>query len=221
MLALPSELVIVTLVVAVVMTFQLASTAFTVMPLAIAVPAVCAVGVPVLPEAVPGAAVSPGTNNCNFTKTPAFTVIDELVLAVLVPSVLSVAVTVRLPADFTVTLKVFVPATKAAFPGSTALLSEDVIATASVAFVIRFQLASTAFTVPLKAVPAVWAVGEPVLPVAVPGADVSPGARICNLLNAPTLSGIDALVLAVIPPCVESEAVTVAVPAVLSVTLKL
>ena len=61
MLALPSELVIVTLVVAVVMTFQLASTAFTVMALAIAVPEVCAVGVPVLPETVPGAAVSPGS----------------------------------------------------------------------------------------------------------------------------------------------------------------
>ena len=61
MLALLSELVIVTLVVALVMTFQLASTAFTVMPLAIAVPEVCAVGVPVLPVEVPGAAVSPGS----------------------------------------------------------------------------------------------------------------------------------------------------------------
>ena len=61
MVALLSELVMVTFVVALVMMFQLASTAFTVMPLAIAVPAVCAVGVPVLPEAVPGAAVSPGS----------------------------------------------------------------------------------------------------------------------------------------------------------------
>ena len=31
-----------------------------------AVPAVWAVGVPVLPLALPGAAVSPGSNNCNF-----------------------------------------------------------------------------------------------------------------------------------------------------------
>ena len=61
MVALLSELVMVTFVVALLIMFQLASTAFTVMPLAIAVPAVCAVGVPVLPEAVPGAAVSPGS----------------------------------------------------------------------------------------------------------------------------------------------------------------
>jgi len=61
MLALASELVMVTFVVALLMMFQFASTAFTVMPLAMAVPEVCAVGVPVLPEAVPGAAVSPGS----------------------------------------------------------------------------------------------------------------------------------------------------------------
>src|SRR5439155_14432070 len=59
MVALESELVIVTFVVAVLTTFQLASTALTTIPLAIAVPAVCAVGVPVLLVAVAGAAVSP------------------------------------------------------------------------------------------------------------------------------------------------------------------
>src|SRR3989454_5767998 len=171
--ALLSDDVIPTLSLTVLTTFQFASTALTVTLKA--VPAVSAVGVPVLPLEVPGAAVSPGASNCNFTKDAAFTVMDELVLTVFVPSVLSVAVTVRLPADFRVILNVFVPATKAALAGRTALLSEEVIPTMSVTFVIRFQLASTALTVTVNAVPAVWAAGEPALPVEAPGAAVSPG----------------------------------------------
>src|SRR5206468_8662765 len=75
-------------------TFQLASTAFTVT--LNAVPAICALGVPVLPAAEPGAEVSPGANNCSFAKEPALMVIEELVFAVFVPSVRSVAVIVRL-----------------------------------------------------------------------------------------------------------------------------
>ena len=46
--------------------------------------------------------------------------------------------------------------------GKMALASEEVIATVSVALVIKFQLASTALTVRLKAVPAAWTVGVPV-----------------------------------------------------------
>ena len=42
----------------------------------------------------PGDAVSPGINSCSFVNAPAFTVVDGLVFAVLVPSVMSVAVTV-------------------------------------------------------------------------------------------------------------------------------
>src|SRR5439155_295628 len=83
---------------------KFASTALTVTLKAVA--AVCAVGVPVLPLVVPGAAVSPGANNCSFTKAAELTVMDELVLAVLVPSVISVAVTVRLPAVLGVMLRV-------------------------------------------------------------------------------------------------------------------
>src|SRR5204863_287400 len=84
--ALLSELVIVTSGVAVLTTFQLASTALTTIPLAIAVPAVCAVGVAaVLPVAVPGAATSPGKRICSFDTAPAFTVTLALVLAVNVP----------------------------------------------------------------------------------------------------------------------------------------
>ena len=58
-------------------------------------PDVWAVGVPVLPEAVPGAALSPGTSNCSLARAPALTGVEGLVLAVLVPSVASVAVTVE------------------------------------------------------------------------------------------------------------------------------
>src|SRR5439155_23221356 len=94
-----------------------------------AVPAVSAEGEPVLPVTVPGAAVSPGINNCNFANAAALTVIAELVLAVFEPSLASVAVTVRAPEVFNVTLKVCVPATSAALEGRTALLSDDVIAT--------------------------------------------------------------------------------------------
>src|SRR5438094_506114 len=153
--ALPPELVMVTLVplCGMVTTFQLVSTALTVT--LNAVPAVCAVAVPVLPLLDPGEAVSPGTNNCNFVKLPALTVMEGLVLAVLVPSLMSLAVTVRLPAVLSVTLKVCVPATSAAFDGPAIAGSEEVIPTVCVTLVTTFQLASTALTVTLKAPPAV------------------------------------------------------------------
>src|SRR5258708_39537432 len=63
--------------------FQLASTALTVTVKA--APAVCAVGAPVLPLAVPGAAVSPGTSNWSLARAPAFTEMAGLVQAGLGP----------------------------------------------------------------------------------------------------------------------------------------
>src|SRR5437870_4065402 len=151
--ALLSEELMATRSAAVVTRFQFASTALTVTLKA--VPAVRAVGVPVLPVGVPGTAVSPGASNCNFTNAPAFTLMAELVLAVLVPSVISVVVTVRLPPVFMVTEKLPLPELSAAFAGSIALVSEQVMPTVCVTFVTRFQLASTALTVRLKGVPAV------------------------------------------------------------------
>src|SRR5437773_2618158 len=198
--------------------FQLASTALIVT--LNAVPEVAALGVPVLPLAVPGAAVSPGTNTCNFTNAPAFTVTDGLVLAVLVPSVRSLAVTVLLPAVFKLMLKVRVPATSAALAGRTAFASEEVIPTVSVMVVTGFQLASTALTVTLNGVPEVCAVGVPVLPVAVPGAAVSPGTSTCSFAKAPALTVMDGLVLALLLPSVTSVAVKVSEAAVLNVTLR-
>src|SRR6266851_3945223 len=159
--------------------FQLASTALTVTLKA--VPAVWADALPVLPLAVPGAAPSPGTNNCNLANAPAVTVMEELVLAVLLPSVLSLAVTVALPAVFKVTLNVCVPLASAALAGKPALPSDEVIATVSLTVGTTFQLASTALTVTLIALPAVCAVGLPVLPLALPGAALSPGSNTCNL----------------------------------------
>ena len=111
---------------------------------------------PVLPVAVPGAAVSPGRRIWSFAKLPALIVVDGLVFGLFAPSVESVAVNVAVPAVFAVTEKVFVPATSAALPGRVAFASELVMATVSVA-VTRFQLASTALTVTLKAPPAVCA----------------------------------------------------------------
>jgi hypothetical protein len=63
----------------------LASTALTVT--LNAEPAVCAEGVPVLPVALPGAAVSPGSSSWSFVKAPGLTVVAGLLLAVFRPSV--------------------------------------------------------------------------------------------------------------------------------------
>src|ERR1035437_3859197 len=73
--------------------------------------------------------------------------VTEPVAAVLLPSVLSVNVTVWLAAELSVTPNVFVPATKAALADgeNVAPPSLEVIAIVSVA-VVTFQLSSTAFT---------------------------------------------------------------------------
>ncbi len=173
-----------------------------------------------MPGAVPGAAISPGINTCNFTKGPAFTVIDGLVLAVLPPSPRSPAITVLLPAVFKVRLKLCVPATKAALAGSMALASEEASPTMSVTVVTVFQLASMALTVTFNGVPAACAVGVPVLPVLLPGEAISPGRRICSLVNTPAVAVIDGLVFAVLVPSVISVAVTVQLPALLKVRAK-
>ena len=76
---------------------------------------------PLLPVAVPGAAVSPGRRTCNWLGAPAFTVIAGLVLAVFVGSGTSDAVRVRLPTVLSVTLSVRVPLTSAVSAGRAAL----------------------------------------------------------------------------------------------------
>src|SRR5207245_750396 len=227
--ALLSELVIVTSGVALLTTFQFASTALTRTPLAIAVPAVCAAGAAaVLPVAVPGAATSPGNSICSFVTAPAFTVTLALVLAASTRAA-SVAVIVRVAAVVRVQLDtVRVPATSVRLPAVTplssaivALLSVLLIVTLGVALLTTFQLASTALTtIPLAiAVPAVCAVGAAaVLPVAVPGAATSPGNRICSFVTAPAFTVTLALVLAV-SAAAASVAVTVRVPTVLKVKL--
>jgi hypothetical protein len=57
----------------------------------------------------------------------AFTVMFGLVLAVFVLSVASEAVIVQVPVVFSFTLKLFVPATRAASAGSVALVSVEVV----------------------------------------------------------------------------------------------
>ncbi len=165
--------------------FQFASTEFTVT--LNGVPEVCAVGEPVLPLAVPGAAVSPGRRICSFEAAAALTVRFELVFGLLAPLVASLAVIVAVPIAFrsVIVLKVTVPALSAASAGSVGFGSFETRCTVSVE-VTGFQFASTALTTtPLKEVPAVCAVTAPLLPVAVPGAAVSPGRRICSFANGP------------------------------------
>src|SRR3954463_7567156 len=146
-------------------------------------------------------------------------VVPGLVLAVLEPSLESVAVTVFEPAVFAVTEKVLVPATRAALAGSAAFASELVIAIVSVE-VTGLQLPPTALTATVKRVLAVCALGAPVLPVPLPGEAVSPGISSCSLLNAPALIVVAGLVLAGFEASVESVAVTVFEPAVFAVTEK-
>src|SRR5262245_12925816 len=134
--------------------FQSASTDRTVTLKA--VPAGCAVGVPVLPLAVPGAAVSPGTNSCSFTKFPALIVTAGLVLAVLVPSLTSLAVNVAVPPVCGVTLNIWLPAISGVSSGNIALASEEAMSTVSATVVTVFQFASTALTVTLNGELATW-----------------------------------------------------------------
>src|SRR5205823_4862021 len=135
-----------------------------------------------------------------------------LVLAVFAVSVTLLAVTVKLPAVLKVTLKAFVPATSAALAGNVALASLEVIFTVSVTVLIKFQFASTALTVTLKLLNVLSVVGVPLLPEALPGDAVSPGASTCILTKAATPTVTLALVFAPSVPAA-SLAVTVRVPA--------
>ena len=149
---------------------------------------------------------------------PGFTVVAGEVLAVMAGWVTSLAVAVALPAVLHVKLNVCVPALRAAFPGKTALVSLEVIATMSFVL-IGFQAPSTELTVTEKAVATVCAVGEPVLPLALPGAAVSPGISSCSLAKAPAVTVVAGEVFAVLVPSETSVAVTVQLPAVFKVTL--
>ena len=177
-------------------TFQWSSTAFTLIE--IESPAVAAVGVPVFPDTVPGAAVSPGISTCSFVALAGFTVTPALVPGdtLGVPET-RVAVKVGLSFAFTVAVNVPTPDTSAASLGSTADDDDDVMPTVGFADVTRFQLSSTALTVIDTMLPAVTAVGTPVFPVTVPGAAVSPGSSTCSFVAAPALTVTEPVVCVV------------------------
>src|SRR5262245_27717644 len=124
---------------------------------------------------------------------PPPTVIAGLVLGDLETSLRSVAVKVGLPTELSVTLKVLVPEASAALAGSVALVAEAVMPTVSVIVSTTFQLASTALTITLNGVPADCGLGVPVLPLAVPGAAISPGTSNWSLLNTAALTANEAL----------------------------
>ena len=173
-----------------------------------------------MPEAVPGAADSPGANSCSFVNTSGLTVIVGLVLAVTAVCVTFEATTVALPAVLRVMLKLLLPFTSEALAGKTAFESLEPIEAVSLVLT-TFQFASTAFTVTLKAPPAVCIEGAPVFPLAVPGAAASPGISNCILTIAPARTVTAGLVEFVLAGLVVSLAVIVGVPAVLSVILKI
>ena len=94
-------------VLVVLTTFQFSSTALTVMLKES--PAIWPVGAPVLPLVVPGTGISPGISTWSFTKAPELTAMMGLLSGNLLPSVMSVAVTVWLPAMLNFTLNVTRP----------------------------------------------------------------------------------------------------------------
>src|SRR5204863_5355998 len=126
------------------------------------------------------------------------------------------AVIEAVPAVLKVRLKVFDPLTSEALPGSVALVSVQVMAMVSLVLT-TFQLASTPLTVTVNAAPAVCVAGAPSLPLAVPGAEVSPGTSNCTLARVAAAIAIAGLVLAALVGSDESLAVTVAEPAVFNV----
>ena len=111
-----------------------------------------------------------------------------LVLAVLLPSLRSVAARVKLPLVLKRTVRLVVPETSAVLGGSVAVASLEPSPTVSVTVLTRFQKPSTALTVTPKPMPAIWALGVPVLPLALPGAAVSPGTSSCGLVKAAGLT---------------------------------
>src|SRR5256885_17242453 len=88
---------------------------------------------PVLFVCVPGAAVSPGANSCNFTNGPALTAIDGLVLAVLAPSVRSEAGKGCEPGGLHVARQICVAGTKGGVAGQAAVAARGGKTTLSVA----------------------------------------------------------------------------------------
>jgi len=81
-----------------------------------------------------------------------------------------------------------VPPAKEALEEGSRWRSLEVIA--AVSFVLmRLKLASTALTVTVKAVAAVCGVGAPLLPVAAPGAALSPAASTCTRGEGPRGNG--------------------------------
>jgi hypothetical protein len=137
----------------------------------------------------------------------------------------SVVLIVRDPAVLSVIPVVAVPATsvRSAGGGGVTFGSDVAKWTVGVALFTRFQYASVAWTVTVKAVPAVCPATVPDRPVAVPGAADSPGRSTRSFAAAPAVTVTAELVADPSPDGVPLTyvAVTVREPPVFSVTEKL
>src|SRR2546426_12160888 len=143
---------------------------------------------------------------------------DAVVDCWIVGLVVSEAVTVLPPAVLRVTLKVLVPEARGAPLGGAVLASLVVMPTVSFTVLTTFPLWSTALTVTLNAVPAVCAVGVPVLPLAVPGAAGCPGARGWEFANGPGLAGVGGVGCGGVELLVRLLAVRAGAPRVVTLT---
>src|SRR5262249_21735222 len=109
------------------------------------------------PEAAPSAEMAlPPVASVNWGWV---TAMPGLVLGVLLPSVRSLTVRVKMPVAFNETVVLAVPAAKAVGAGKLAVESLELKPTVSLAVLTRFQNASTALTVTGNGMPANWPLG--------------------------------------------------------------
>src|SRR5438876_1178078 len=97
-----------------------------------------------LPVVVPGAAVSPGSSSCSLVKAPALTLVEGEVLAVLLPSLASLAVSACDAHVLLLTESALAAMYTLSLPDGLPILSVEVRWIVSVELT-GFQLASTAF----------------------------------------------------------------------------
>src|SRR5262249_23805497 len=116
------------------------------------------------------------------------TAITGLVFGVLLPSLRSAAVIVKLPLALKENVRFVVPAASAVAGGRVAVVSVELRPTVSLTVFTRFHCESTALIVTGKEPATVWPLAVPVFALTVPGAATSPGTSNWSLLNGPVLT---------------------------------
>src|SRR5213079_2434857 len=143
------------------------------------------VAVPARPLAVPGATLSPGARTSTRVNAPP-TMVTAAEVSGRIEGWIGSLTQMRCgPLRASRTGTSTWPAVSTVSAGITANASLEPSTTLSLTVLTTFQNWSTARTVAVNTEPALWLVGVPDLPLAVPGWTVSPGSRICIAANGP------------------------------------